>query len=82
MANVAVGLCSGAFIRQESTKLLKSVDQCVSDNEGASFCGMWYNAAIAFILNNGGLPSAVITSYTFIWQSNNQIKRFVLCYVS
>ena len=54
----AVGLSDGPLAKQESTKFLKSSDQSPPDNEGESFCAMWYKALIAFILNKGGFLSA------------------------
>ena len=54
----AVGLSSGFFDRQESTKFLKSLDHSPPERAGESFWAIWYNALIAFMLNNGGFLSA------------------------
>ena len=56
--SLAFGLSLGFLRRQMSTKLWKSSLHSPPDNDGWSFCAMWYKALMAFMLNNGGLRSA------------------------
>jgi len=57
----AVGRTPGSVCRHAFRNWWNSLDQTPDrsgSNKGGSFCAMWYNAAIAFNVNNGSMCSA------------------------